>query len=111
MATCAGNTRKIGCSNSGIRILMRLDGVNSVTIRTNRSLAAAPRHGPTVNALHEFLLYRFMTLGAGGRHIETEYWRLVVGGCKNLVRTVAVGTDRGLFRTCRDRPAVHALQV
>jgi hypothetical protein len=52
-----------------------------------------------VNALHEFLLYGLVTLRAGGRHVEAKDRRFIVGGGQDLVRAVAIRTDRRLL--CR----------
>ena len=80
---------------------MRLDGMDSVAISAHRGLAVATGDRLAVNALHELLLHGFVTLGAGGGHVEAKDGRVLVGGRENFVRAVTVGADRRLLRACR----------
>ena len=82
-----------------------------MAVRTNRGLPVAAGDRLPVNALHEFLSDRLMTLGAGFRHVELEDGRLAVTGLQNFVRTVTIGTDRSLLRTCRNGSSVNALLI
>ena len=62
--------REVRCSDGGVRILVRLDGMNAVAIGADRGLAIAASDRLAVNALHEFLLHGLVTLGASGGHVE-----------------------------------------
>ena len=52
-----------------------------------------------------------MALAAGRRNVELGDRRLGVGARHDVVRAVAVGTNRGIFRSARYRFAMHALFV
>ena len=64
-----------------------------------------------MDALLKFFRNRLVTLAAGSGHVELEDWRLRVFGVENLVRAVAVGADRGFFRSGGDCVSVNALLV
>ena len=85
--------------------------MDSVTVRAHRRLTIAARNRLAMDALHKFLLHGLVTLGTGRGHVETEDRRFVVGGSENLVRAMTIRADRSFLRACRDRLAVHALQV
>src|ERR1035441_2877846 len=90
---------------------MRLDRVNSVTVRANRSLCIPARKRLPVNALHEGVVDLRVALAACRRNIELVNRRFPVVGGKNLVRAMAIGADRGLLRSLFHRASVHALLI
>lgn len=94
MATRAHVTRQILLRNRSGRVLMRLDGVNAMAIGTRRRQRVAVRNSLPVNTGHKCVFNGGVALAAGGRHVELVNRRMLIGGRKNLVRTVAVGTNR-----------------
>src|SRR5450631_1092546 len=90
---------------------MRLDRVNPVAVRTYRSLRIPSRKRLAVNALHEGVVDFRVALAAGSRNIEFVDRRFSVVCGKNLVRSMTIGTDRGLLRSLLRRPPVNAFLV
>ena len=111
VAAATGHRAHVLGRDRGIRIGVRFNGVNAVAIGAHRRLPVAFGDGLSVDALFEFLGDRVVTLAAGRRHIELEDGRLGILGVENLVRSVAVGADRGLLGSGRDRMPVDALRV
>src|SRR5215467_5150835 len=90
---------------------MRLDGVDPVAIGADWRLRIPACDRLAVNARHEFLFHGFVALGAGQRHVKLCNRRLGIARRQDLVRAVAIGTNRSLIRTRRYSAAVDTLFV
>ena len=73
MAARTRDLSQIRRRNRGVRIEMRLDGVDAVAICTNRRLPITTLDGSPVNALTVLLFDSGVALGASGGDIEPEY--------------------------------------
>ena len=111
VAAGAGGLGEVLRVDRGVRIEVRLDGVNAVAIGADRGLRVAASDGLAVDALHEFGFHRRMALGAGERDVEFEDGRFLVAGAANFMNAVAVGADRSLGGSGGDGLSVHALLV
>src|SRR6476659_1878242 len=95
----------------GLRILMRLDGVNTVAVGAYGRLPVAAGDRLAVDALRVFRCKRAVAPRAGGVHVELEDGRLRIADGQNVMRVVAVRADGGSLRTRRHRAAVHTFLI
>ena len=97
MAASAGVARKVLLRDRRVRVCVRLDRVDSVAVRADRSLPITSRQRLPMNTLDECLLDRRVALSAGRRNIEFVYRRLNILGGKYLVRAMTIAANRGCF--------------
>src|SRR5580692_2798215 len=77
---------------------MRLDRMDSMAIRTYRRLPIASPDCLSMDARAKFFLHIPVALCTGCGNIELEDRRLGIVRGKNLVHSVAIGTDCGFIR-------------
>jgi hypothetical protein len=111
MAARAGRPRQVLGGDGGIRINVRLDGVNAMAISTDWRLRISAGDRLPVDAPHELLLDGGVAFGTGDGHVELENGRLWIARRQNLVRTVAIGADGGLLGACCHGASVHAFPI
>lgn len=111
MTTSANVARNILLRGRRVGIVVRLDGMDAVTVSANRRKLVAARQGLAVDALHEGGVHVSVALAAGSRHIEFVDGRLGVVRGDNLVCAVAVRADSSLLGALLGRAPVHTLLV
>lgn len=111
VTTGTGITREVLLGNRGVRVLVRFNGVDAVTICANGRELIAARDGLSVNAGVEGVLNVRVALSARGRDIEFVDRRLGIGGREDRVRAVAIGAHGGFHGSVLDGTTVHAVLV
>lgn len=111
VAARAGRLRQILRIHRRSGVEMRFDRVDSVAIGADRRHPVSVPYRLAVDAVFELLGDVLVALTAGGRNVEFKDRRFGISGIENFVRAVAIGANRGFFRTGGDRVAMHALLV
>jgi hypothetical protein len=77
----------------------------------HRGHVVAARNGRAVSALHKRRLHVGVALAAGYRNVELGNRRLGIGALQDVVGAMAVGTDRRVLGSSRNRFTVNALFI
>src|ERR1700675_701154 len=95
MTAGADVLRQVLCSHWRLRVLVRLDGMNAVTIGADRRLPFSPCHRLAVDTLFEFLRHAAVTFSTRDWDIELENGRFGICRSQNFVGSVTVRANSG----------------
>lgn len=93
------------------RVVMLLNRVLAVAIRTCGSATVAPRERNAVAALHKFFMCGDMAGAAGLGDVPPVYHGIRVVGIQNFVIAVTIAARRGVFVPRLQRHSVYALGI
>lgn len=94
-----------------LRIIRRLDGVDTMAVSANRRPPVPCSDLLAVDALFVLMRIVRVALRARFRNIELRYRRFRIAAHQNVMGTVAIGANCGFFRASGDGLAVNTLFI